>query len=77
MLLGKRRVEAWERTVWYGDPLGHSGRESSPSMSAFRSGYIASPRTKDLAGAFEPVQQQGTEAFTEGKVVSAICCASS
>lgn len=49
---GERR-EDWEWTAWWGDPLGHNGRESSPSWSTFGRLYIASTRTKDLAGTFK------------------------
>ena len=40
-------------TALCGDPLGHTGRERSPSWNTFGRGYIASPMTKDLDGAFE------------------------
>ena len=48
------------KTAWYGDPLGHTGRESSPSWSVFGKQYIASPRTEDPDGAFKhPVNNRG------------------
>ena len=47
MFLGRMRVEAWEETMWYRDPLGCTGREHSPSWITFERGYIASPGTKD------------------------------
>lgn len=58
--------EAWELTAWCGNPLGCIGIESSPSLSAFRGVYIASSRTKDMAGTLESIEQQGTETHAKG-----------
>lgn len=46
LLLGLRRVMAWESTTCCRDLLGHTGREHSPSWSRFGRWHIVSPRTK-------------------------------
>ena len=53
MLLWKRRVEAQEQRVCSEDPLGGTGRDSSPSWSVFGRGGTAFQGTKQLAGTIE------------------------
>lgn len=44
------RTEARECTVWFEDPLRHTGRQRPPSRSAFGRGGIAFQGTEELAG---------------------------
>ena len=53
VLLWRRRAENQEWTAFSGDPLGHTGRESLPSWSAFERNGTGSVGTKDLASAIE------------------------
>jgi len=52
-LLERRRAETWEQKVLCRDPLGHTGREYSPSWGTSGRGYIASPRKKYPPGTIE------------------------
>lgn len=43
-----RKAETWDQIAWFEDPLGCTGRESSPSWSAFGRGSMASRGSKEL-----------------------------
>ena len=53
VLLRRRKEEDWEQIECSEDPLGHVGKDSSPSWSAFGRGGTASQATKELAGTIE------------------------
>ena len=68
VLLGRRRMEAQEWTVWCRVALGHTGRKCSPFWSTFGKVYIATQRTKDPPGTIEqPVNSRQREAHAEDR----------
>lgn len=76
--LMKRRRKSLRMDSVMGDPLGHNGRESSPSWSTMRRQYTVSTRTRDLAGTYkQPSYNRGQRhAQRVDKVLTAFCCAS-
>lgn len=50
---GEKEGRGFGTAEWYGEPLGHNGREQSPSWGPFARGYIVFPSTKDSMGTIE------------------------
>lgn len=65
--LGRRKALALEYITWGKDILGQTGIEHSHSGSTFGRGYIASPRTKGLAGARKSLLSAGDRSACGGQ----------